>query len=133
MKEMITEREKRKLADKNAASVANLNTQAKEDIKDDDASEGVAIVLDSDWMPTRENMLKTMGYVGVGVCLNFMSDQDHDSDENAIKFGFASPGATRHPIETLYNKKEVTFDRTSKPGVRVPRLRNITLCEWKLY
>ena len=73
-------------------------------------------------------MLKTMGYVGVGVCLNVISDQDHDSDDNAIKFGFASTSATRHPIETFYNKKEVTFYRTSKPGVRVPRLRNITLC-----
>ena len=33
----------------------------------------------------------------------------------------------------MYNKKEVTFDRTSKPGVRVPWLRNVALCEWKLY
>ena len=78
-------------------------------------------------------MLKTKGYVGVGVYLNVMSDQDNDSDDNAIKFGFASPGATQHPIETFYNKKEVTFDRTSKPEVQVPRLRNTTLCEWKLY
>ena len=74
-----------------------------------------------------------MGYVGLGVCLNVMPDQDQDNDDNNIKFGFSSPGATQHPIETLYNKKEVEFDRTSKPGVRVPRIRNVTLCEWKLY
>ena len=53
MKEMIIDREKNKLAEKNAAGVANLNNQAKEDLEDDDASEGVAIVLDSDGMPTR--------------------------------------------------------------------------------
>ena len=116
MKEMIIEREKNKLADKNAAGVANLNTQSKEDLEDDDAFEGVAIILESDGMPTREDMLKTMGFVGVGVCLIVMSDQYHDSDDNAIKFGFASPGATQHPIEMFYNKKEVTFDHTSKPG-----------------
>ena len=84
MKEMIIERGKKKLAEKNAAGVANLNTQAKEDLEDDDASEGAAIVLESDGIPTREEMLKTMGYVGVGVCLNVMSDQYHDSDYNAI-------------------------------------------------
>ena len=45
MNEMIIKREKKKLAEKNAAGVANLNTQAKEDLEDDDASEGVAIFL----------------------------------------------------------------------------------------
>ena len=84
MKEMIIERGKKKLAEKNAAGVANLNTQAKEDLEDDDASEGTAIVLESDGIPTREEMLKTMGYVGIGVCLNVMYDQYHDSDYNAI-------------------------------------------------
>ena len=105
MKEMIIEREKKNLAENNSAGVVNINTQAKEDPKDDNASEDVAIVLESDGMPTREEMLKTMGYVGLGVCLNAMSDQDHDNDDNNIKFGFASPGATQHTIETLYNKK----------------------------
>ena len=45
MKEMIIERKKNNLADKNTAGFANLNTQKKEDLKDDDASEGVAIFL----------------------------------------------------------------------------------------
>ena len=103
MKEMIIERDKKKLAKNNAAGVANLNTQVKEDLENDDASEGVAIFVESDGMPTIEEMLKTMGYVGVGVYLNVMSDQYRDCDENAI--------------ETLYNKKKVTFDHTSKPGV----------------
>ena len=94
MKEMIIERGKKNLAEKNAAGVANINTQAKEDPEDDNASEDVAIVLESDGMPTREEMLKTMGYLGVGVCLNVISDQDQDNDDNNIKFGFASPGAT---------------------------------------
>ena len=133
MKEMIIEREKKNLTEKNAAGVDNINTQEKEDPEDDNDYEDVAIVLESDGIPTREEMLKTMGYVGVGVCLNVMSYQDQDNDGNNIKFGFASPGATQHPIETLYNKKEVVFERTPKPGVRVPRLSNVTLCEWKLY
>ena len=133
MKEMIIEREKKKLAEKNAAGVANIKTQAKEDTEDDNTSEDVAIVLESDGMPTREEMLKIMVYLGVGVYLNFMSDQDQDNDDKKFKLGFASLGDTQHPIETFYNKKEVKFDRTSKPEVWVPRLHMVTLCECKLY
>ena len=51
MNEMIIKREKKKLAEKNAAGVANLNTQAKEYIKDDDASEGAAV--DNTGIPLR--------------------------------------------------------------------------------
>ena len=84
MKEMIIKRGKKNLAEKNAAGVANINTQEKEDPKDDNTSEDVAIVLESDGMPTREEMLKNMGYVGLGVCLNVMPDQDQDNDDKIL-------------------------------------------------